>query len=64
MSPGVQHIALSTGDILETVEQLRQRGIEFLRVPDAYYDVLTERVGEIKEPLDGHPRAGHPGGPG
>jgi 4-hydroxyphenylpyruvate dioxygenase len=52
MSPGVQHIALATGNILETVEQLRQRGIEFLRVPDAYYNVLTERVGEIKEPLE------------
>jgi 4-hydroxyphenylpyruvate dioxygenase len=52
MTPGVQHIALATGDILETVQTLKERGIEFLRVPDAYYDVLPDRVGEIKEPLD------------
>ncbi|MFM8323197.1 MAG: 4-hydroxyphenylpyruvate dioxygenase [Chloroflexota bacterium] len=52
MGPGVQHVALSTGDILATVQTLRERGIEFLRVPDAYYDQLPERVGAIKEPLD------------
>ncbi|MGA9533582.1 MAG: 4-hydroxyphenylpyruvate dioxygenase [Anaerolineales bacterium] len=51
-SPGVQHIAMATGDILETVEALRGRGMEFLRVPDAYYDVLPDRVGEIQESLD------------
>lgn len=50
--PGVQHIAMLTGNIIETVQDLRRRGIEFLRVPDAYYDQLPERVGEIKEPLD------------
>jgi len=52
LTPGVQHIAMATGDILTTVRTLKERGIEFLRVPDAYYDVLPERVGEIKEPLD------------
>jgi len=52
LSPGVQHLALSTGDILATVRELKTRGIEFLRVPDAYYEVLPERVGTIKEPLD------------
>ncbi len=52
LTPGVQHIAMATGDIISTVSKLRERGIEFLRVPDAYYDVLPERVGEIKEPLD------------
>jgi 4-hydroxyphenylpyruvate dioxygenase len=52
LTPGVQHLALATGDILKTVRDLKARGIEFLRVPDAYYDVLPERVGEIKEPLD------------
>ncbi len=52
LSPGVQHIAMATGDILETVQTLQDRGIEFLRVPDAYYDILPERVGEIKEPMD------------
>ncbi len=52
LTPGVQHIAMSTGDILETVGKLMERGIEFLRVPDVYYQVLPERVGEIKEPLE------------
>ncbi|MDX1435433.1 MAG: 4-hydroxyphenylpyruvate dioxygenase [Anaerolineales bacterium] len=51
MTPGVQHIAMATGDILKTVAFLKKRGIEFLRVPDAYYDVLPDRVGEIKESL-------------
>ncbi|HSR20396.1 MAG TPA: 4-hydroxyphenylpyruvate dioxygenase [Anaerolineales bacterium] len=51
LTPGVQHIALITGDILQSVEQLRSNGVEFLRVPDAYYDALPERVGDIKEDL-------------
>ncbi len=51
-TPGVQHIAMSTGDILTTVLELKSRGIEFLRVPDTYYRILPERVGAIKEPLD------------
>ena len=50
--PGVQHIAMVTGDILSTVRQLNRNGIEFLRVPDAYYQSLPERIGEIKEPMD------------
>jgi 4-hydroxyphenylpyruvate dioxygenase len=51
-TPGAQHLALQTGDILETMATLRANGIEFLRVPDSYYDLLPERVGEIKEPLE------------
>lgn len=52
-SPGVQHIALATGDIIETVTQLQANGIEFLRVPDTYYEMLPDRVGDVvKEPLD------------
>jgi 4-hydroxyphenylpyruvate dioxygenase len=52
-SPGVQHIALATGDIIETVTRLKENGIEFLRVPDTYYEMLPERVGDVvKEPLD------------
>jgi 4-hydroxyphenylpyruvate dioxygenase len=51
-TPGVQHIALQTGNILETMEKLHANGIEFLRVPDEYYELLPDRVGEIKEPLD------------
>jgi 4-hydroxyphenylpyruvate dioxygenase len=50
--PGVQHIALLTKDVLHTVDALRGNGVEFLRVPDTYYEQAKERVGEIKEPLD------------
>jgi 4-hydroxyphenylpyruvate dioxygenase len=49
LSPGVQHIALITGNILKTVDELRRRGVEFLRVPDTYYEMLPERVGTIQE---------------
>lgn len=52
MTPGVQHLALATGDIIGTVRELRGRGIEFLRVPDTYYEILPDRVGEIKESMD------------
>ena len=52
LTPGVQHIAMATGDILATVRTLRSRGIEFLRVPDGYYDLTRERVGEIDEPFE------------
>lgn len=50
--PGVQHIAIQTKDILSTVSKLRQNGVEFLEVPDTYYDVLPSRIGEIKEDLE------------
>jgi 4-hydroxyphenylpyruvate dioxygenase len=49
---GVQHLAVATDDIIETVTQLRKRGIEFLRVPDVYYDDLSDRVGHIKEDIN------------
>ncbi len=49
--PGVQHIALSTPDIVRSVEALGEQGVEFLRVPTAYYDELPKRVGPIDEPL-------------
>ena len=52
LTPGVQHIAMATGDIIGTVRELRQRGIEFLRVPETYYEVLPDRVGKIKESLE------------
>jgi 4-hydroxyphenylpyruvate dioxygenase len=51
-SPGVQHIAMATDDILATVGTLRSRGIDFLRVPSSYYDELQGRVGRIDEPVD------------
>lgn len=50
--PGVQHIACTTADIIETVTQLQANGIEFLRVPDTYYQMLEERVGKIDEPVE------------
>jgi 4-hydroxyphenylpyruvate dioxygenase len=50
--PGVQHIAIATDDIIETVTALRDRGVEFLRVPTTYYDDLQARVGRIDEPVD------------
>lgn len=50
--PGVQHIALGTGNIIETVTKLRDQGVDFLKVPSSYYRELTARVGKIDEPLD------------
>jgi 4-hydroxyphenylpyruvate dioxygenase len=47
--PGVQHIALSTSDICHAVRMLRERNIDFLRVPDTYYADLQARVGKIDE---------------
>jgi len=49
---GVQHIAVATDDILHTIGELRNRGIEFLYVPDTYYEDLLERVGDIKEDIE------------
>ena len=48
---GVQHIAVATDDIIKTVRDLRSRGIEFLTIPDAYYDAVTDRVGKIDEDI-------------
>ncbi|PHI20374.1 4-hydroxyphenylpyruvate dioxygenase [Lewinellaceae bacterium SD302] len=47
--PGIQHIAVATDDIIATIKELQARGIEFLTVPDTYYDELNGRVGEIDE---------------
>jgi 4-hydroxyphenylpyruvate dioxygenase len=49
--PGVQHVAMATNDIVETVTTLRDRGIEFLSTPTTYYDTLLDRVGKIDEDL-------------
>jgi 4-hydroxyphenylpyruvate dioxygenase len=49
--PGVQHIALATGDIIDTVTRLRDYGVQFLKVPQSYYDMLPGRVGRIDEDL-------------
>jgi 4-hydroxyphenylpyruvate dioxygenase len=47
--PGVQHVALTTADIVGTVTQLKERGVLFLDTPDAYYEEVEGRVGEISE---------------
>lgn len=47
--PGVQHIAIATDDIIQTVSELRKRGVEFLHVPDNYYEDVMQRVGTIDE---------------
>ncbi|MFZ4564740.1 MAG: 4-hydroxyphenylpyruvate dioxygenase, partial [Bacteroidales bacterium] len=49
---GVQHVAMATNNILETVAALKSRGVEFLRVPDTYYDALIQRVGTIDETIE------------
>jgi 4-hydroxyphenylpyruvate dioxygenase len=49
---GVQHIAIEVHNILETVAELRKRGIEFLYVPETYYDDVLDRVGEIDENIE------------
>ena len=46
---GCQHIALATGDILRTVETMKERGVLFLDTPDTYYEDVQARVGEIGE---------------
>jgi 4-hydroxyphenylpyruvate dioxygenase len=50
--PGVQHIAMATDNILETVGALRKQGVDFLRVPSTYYEDLLVRTGPIDEPVD------------
>ncbi|OIJ98795.1 4-hydroxyphenylpyruvate dioxygenase [Streptomyces sp. MUSC 14] len=50
--PGVQHIALNTNDIVQTVRTMRAAGVEFLSTPDSYYDTLGEWVGDTRVPID------------
>ena len=48
---GVQHIAVATDNIVKTVTAMKARGVEFLHVPDTYYDTVFDRVGEIEEDI-------------
>lgn len=48
---GVQHVAMATENIIKTVQELQSRGIDFLRVPDEYYEIVTQRVGHIDEDI-------------
>jgi 4-hydroxyphenylpyruvate dioxygenase len=58
VGPGVQHVALITGDIIQAVDHLKQRGLRFLSVPSAYYDRLPARIGTIKERYEDIARLG------
>jgi len=48
---GVQHVAIATHDIIKTVTDLQNRGVEFLKVPNTYYETILDRVGKIDEDL-------------
>ncbi|MEX2211728.1 MAG: 4-hydroxyphenylpyruvate dioxygenase [Gaiellaceae bacterium] len=48
-TPGVQHVAMQSEDIVRTVEEMQERGVPFLNTPDAYYDDVESRVGEIEQ---------------
>jgi len=49
--PGCQHIAVATDDIVSTVAEMQSRGVEFLTIPETYYDTVLDRVGEIDEKI-------------
>ena len=49
---GVQHLALATDNIIYTIHELRERGVDFLNVPDSYYLDLQDRVGAIDEDIE------------
>lgn len=51
-SPGVQHIAIETDNIIRTVSDMQSRGVEFLYTPQSYYDTLPDRVGKIDEKME------------
>jgi 4-hydroxyphenylpyruvate dioxygenase len=55
---GAQHIAMATRDIVGCVTTLRERGVDFLAIPEEYYDDVPERVGEIDEQIDDLRRLG------
>src|SRR5262249_44008012 len=50
--PGVQHIAMATGDIVSSVRAMAANDVSFLKVPPAYYEMLPQRVGAIRENID------------
>jgi len=56
--PGAQHIAVATRDIVRTVSELRERGVEFLTIPASYYEDVPERIGKIDESLEDLRRLG------
>jgi len=50
--PGCQHIAVATNNIVFTIAEMRERGVEFLFVPGSYYDTVSDRVGIIEEDME------------
>lgn len=52
IGPGPQHVAIATDDIIKTIAALRERGVDFLNVPDSYYNDVLERVGAIEEDIE------------
>jgi 4-hydroxyphenylpyruvate dioxygenase len=48
-TPGVQHLAFRTDDAIKSIGELRRRGVNFLRLPDTYYELVWDRVGDIDE---------------
>jgi 4-hydroxyphenylpyruvate dioxygenase len=52
IGPGPQHVAIATDDIIQTIAALRERGVDFLNVPDSYYNDVLERVGAIEEDIE------------
>ncbi len=52
LTPGCQHIALRTDDIVTTVRGLRDNGVEFLGLPHEYYATLADRVGDVGVPIE------------
>lgn len=55
---GVQHVAIATNDIVASVTQLQERGVEFLKIPATYYETVLDRVGKIDEDLEPLQRLG------
>jgi 4-hydroxyphenylpyruvate dioxygenase len=55
---GAQHIAMATRDIVRCVSELRARGVEFLNIPEEYYDEVPGRIGEIDEDVEDLKRLG------
>ncbi len=52
IGPGPQHVAMATDDIISTISDLRARGVDFLFVPDTYYETVYQRVGKINEDME------------
>jgi 4-hydroxyphenylpyruvate dioxygenase len=55
---GVQHVAIATNNIVQTVSELQNRGVAFLSIPDSYYETVLQRVGKIDEDLEPLQRLG------